>query len=98
MATATKAKNVSDWKNLHDTSVIVPRKLRAALDAMKKEGRENWEYEGDLVKRAGVAQNQIPAFRELFKDHIVVTPSTSGKSPRNVWFADAKVAASIRGE
>lgn len=93
-----KAKTVDDFKNLHDTSVIIPRKIKTALDKMRAEGRENWEYEGDFVRIVGVAASQLPAYRDQFQAHIVIAPSVSGKAARICWFADVKVAAQVRGE
>lgn len=93
----SKGKTVADFRVAHDPSVIVPTKIRAALAAMLKEGPEHWEYEGDLIKRAGIAAGQITAHREQFAEHIVATPAASGRSSRNVWFADPKVAKKVRG-
>lgn len=93
-----KAKTISDFKNLHDRSVIVPRKIKDALAKMFADGRENWEYEGDFIKLAGIAGKEITDYREQFKAHIVETPAANGREPRNVWFADVKAAKKIRGE
>lgn len=97
-STVKKSKTVNDFKNAHDRSVIVPRKIKDALAKMREDGRENWEYEGDFIKLADLSGKEIPDYREMFKGHIVVTPAANGKSPRNVWFADVKVAAQVRGE
>lgn len=97
-AKAKKAKTVADFRAAHDPSVIVPNKIRKALDAIAAEGPENWEYEGDLVKRAGISQTQISMFRELFAAHIVETPRARNAAPRRVWFGSAKVAAKVRGD
>jgi hypothetical protein len=93
-----KVKTIADFRSAHDPNVIVPNKIRAALAAMLKEGAEQWEYEGEFIKRADVSQTQMGAFREQFIDHIIEAPSTaSGRSGRRVWFADAKVAKKLRG-
>lgn len=93
----TKAKTVSDFRAAHDPDVIVPTKIRATLAAMAKVGPEQWEYEGDFVKLAGLSQTQISAYREQFIDHIIKAPSSSKRAARNVWFADTKVAKKVRG-
>lgn len=95
---ANKAKTISDFKDAHDKDVIVPRKIQAALDGMLKTGTEHWEYESDVVKLAGISQTEIARYREQFVKHIVVAPAVHGKGTRNVWFANAKVAAKLRGE
>jgi len=92
----SKPKTVEDFRSAHDNNVIVPAKIRAALAAMLKEGPEQWEYEADFQKRAGINQTQIGQFREGFVDHIVEAPGLGGRTARRVWFADAKVAKKVR--
>jgi hypothetical protein len=94
----SKTKTLADFRNAHDPNVIVPNKIRAALASMLKEGPEQWEYEGEFIKRADISQTQMGAFREQFIDYIIEAPSTaSGRSGRRVWFADSKVAKKVRG-
>lgn len=94
----TTAKNVASYRAAHDPAVIVPTKIRAALAAMLKEGPEQWEYESDFIRRAGIAGLQMPQYRDKFADHIVEAPGAHGKTPRRVWFANAKVAAKVRNQ
>jgi len=61
---------------------------------MRTEGKERHDYEQDFMRAAGVGSLKIGVYREQFASHIVVTTPTNGKkTQRNVWFADAKVAA-----
>lgn len=92
--TSPKANTVADFRSLHDRNVIVPTKIRATFAAMLKEHPEMWHYELDFIKRAGISTTDIGQFREQFIDHVV---ETSGKNPKRVWFASAKVAAKLRG-
>lgn len=88
------AKTLADFKALYDKNVYVPNRIRAAFAAMlEKDGAEAWDYEADFIKRAGISQTDASAFREQFAEHVV---ETSGKSPKKVWFASAKVAAKAR--
>ena len=91
-----KAKSLADFRAAHDPNVIIPAKIRAALDAMLKEGPEQWEYELEFMKRAGISQTQIGAFRPQFEQHIVTTGSTGRQNAKRVWFADPKVAKKVR--
>lgn len=93
-----KAKTLADFAAAHDAKTIIRNKAGAALAAMRKEGRENWEYEGDFVRRAGLAGRNGPAAREMFAAHVVEAPGTHGRDRRVVWFADAAVAAKLRKE
>lgn len=94
----TNPRSVADFRALHDPAIVVSNKIRSTLAAMLKDGPEHWEYESDFVRRAGLSNSQIGAYREQFAEHIVETPSMNRSSPRRVWFADAKVARKVRGE
>lgn len=90
-------KTINDFRAAHDKNVIVPNKIRAALDAILKEGPENWEYEADLIRRAGVSTTDLATFRDQFEDHIVETSAGRGSRSKRVWFGSTKVAAKVRG-
>lgn len=93
---AAKPKTLVDFRAAHDKNVIIPSKIRAALAAMLKEGPENFEYEADFLRRAGVSNTDIGMFRSQFeKGHIV---EVGGRKMKRVWFADPKVARKARGE
>jgi hypothetical protein len=97
--TKDKAKSLADFKSIHDPDTVIPNKIRAALADMLKLGAEHWEYESDFVQRAGVSMTQLGQYRDGFMKHLVKAPQV-GKSrePRNVWFADPKVATKVRGD
>lgn len=90
---AKAKKSLADFRAVHDKSVIVPGKIKAALDAMAKDGPDNWEYEADFLRRAGVANSDVGGYREQFKDHVV---QVGGKQPKRVWVATVKAAAKFR--
>ena len=58
MASKITPRTIADFKGAHDPDVIVPRKIRAALEQIAKVGAEHYEYEGDLIKLAGISQGQ----------------------------------------
>ena len=88
-------RTLADFRAAHDLSVIIPAKIRQTLAEMLAEHAENWLYEIDFVKRAGVAINHLGTFRDEFADHIV---ETRGRTPKRIWFASAKIATKARGE
>lgn len=88
-------KTLDDFRAAHDKRVIVPAKIRKALAEMEEEHPENWEYELDFMRRAGVSQTDMGAFRSLFEIHVV---EVGGKNPKKVWFASAKVAEKARAK
>ena len=86
-------KTIADFRAAHDKNVIVPAKIKKALADMEAEHAENWAYEGEFIKRAGISQTDVGMFRDQFSEHIV---ETSGHNAKKVWFASAKVAAKVR--
>jgi hypothetical protein len=98
MATTKPAfKTLADFQAAHNPDVKIPAKIKAGLTALLAEGKESAEYETDFCKRAGVSIAHIGKYRDLFTKHIVpVKPEGHGTS-KNVWFADASIAAKARG-
>ena len=87
-------RTLADWRSVHDPDVVVPAKIRKALDDMRAEGEENWEYENDLMRRAGISTTNLSRYRPQFETHIV---ETTGRNPKRVWFASPKIAEKARG-
>lgn len=94
-AAPSKSRSLSDFRAVHDRSVIVPSKIKGALAELAKGGPDNWEYESEFAKRAGLGNSDISTYRDQFTDHIV-QPRGRGLSARRVWVATAKGAAKFR--
>lgn len=98
MASKVAAKTLNDFRSEFDPDVKIPAKIKAGLAALLAEGREAWEYESDFMRRCpGIGNGNFAKYRSQFEKHIVVVKQ-DGKNPKNVWFADAKVAAKARGQ
>lgn len=96
MATA-KPRTLAEFRATHDRSVVVPNKIRNALAELIKIGPEHFEYESEFIKRAGLSQADIGAYREQFSDHIIEAKVPGkGSNARRAWFGDKKVAAKLR--
>lgn len=91
------AKTIADFRAAHDPAVIVPNRITTALAGLLSEGPEQWEYEVDFIKRAGISPVQIGQFRDQFKDYIVETSNSSRRTGVRVWFGSVKAAAKARG-
>lgn len=88
-------KDKAAFRSQFDPNVIIPNKIRAGLESLAKaEGPDGWEKEVDFLKRAGINAQSVAPHREKFAAHIVEAKDKS--RPVNVWFADAKVAATER--
>lgn len=90
-------RTVASFRAEHDKDVIVPNKIRKALEAILAEGPEHHEYETEFVRRASVSIGELAAYRNQFEDHIVEAPH-QGKASKRIWFGSAKVARKLRGE
>jgi hypothetical protein len=88
-------KTLADFRATHDPDVVFPAKIRKALADMEAESDENWEYENDFMRRAGLSTTNLGRYRPQFEKHIV---EIGGKNPKKVWFASAKVAEKARGK
>lgn len=96
MTIARSKRDLATFRAAHDRSVMVPKKLRDGLAALKKaDGDEAWEYEMEFLRRAGVSTNHVPAYREEFAAHIVEV-TTSNRSSKRAWFALPKFAEAAR--
>lgn len=98
MASKTAPRTIADFRDAHDRDVIVPKKMRAALEAIAKVGPEHFEYEQDFIKLASISQGECSKYRVQFEKHIVETPAAHQKTIKRVYFGNVKVAAKLRGE
>lgn len=96
MGSKSPAKTLADFKAKFDPDVVVPNKIRAALESLGKEhGPEAWEVESELIKRAVISQTDIGKYRDKFDAHIVKVRERN-RDERKIWFVDPKVAAKAR--
>jgi hypothetical protein len=89
-----KGKTIADLQAAHDKNVIIPNRIRAALDALLSSD-DAWAYEIDFMKlsKPPLGSQDISKYREQFAEYWAEMPSVNGKSQiRRVWFAttDAK--------
>jgi hypothetical protein len=96
---------LSAFKSLHDPTVIIPAKIKAALAKLAKEDVA-FAYEASdprgglaMTKRANVSTIHLAQYREQFAGHIVKVAADTGskRAARLVWFGDAAVAKEARG-
>jgi hypothetical protein len=90
----TKGKTLADLRAAHDRKVVVPNKIKAAIQALAASGDE-WIYEQEfltLVKPA-IGTTDIAKYRGQFEDFWAEMPTTNGRSTmRRVWFSSKKAA------
>lgn len=86
-----KPRSVDDFRAKHDTSYIVPAKIKAALAAMDG----GWLYESEFVKLAGISQTQLGAFRPQFEEHVVQLKGEA-YGGRRAWAATKAIAKQMR--
>jgi hypothetical protein len=86
---SAKGRTEDEFSALYDKSVIVPRKIKAALAALG----ESWEPEVDFLRRCGLSTTDFSRFREPFMAHSV---TTTGTNPKRIWAGTVKFAAKLR--
>ena len=79
-------KNLMEFRKLYDKSYIVPQKIKAALSKLKN----NWEYENNFYRLAGVSLSDLGNFRDEFSDHLVVLKD------RRIWAGTKETAQLLR--
>lgn len=100
------ARTLATFKAAHDPAVIIPKKIQAAVDAMKTEGPETFAYESQdddgqktMTERTALGAAILARYRKQFAQYIVKTGRAHGskKNPKFVWFGDPEVATEARG-
>jgi hypothetical protein len=90
------SRSLKDFRNQFDREGQVRKRLKDALAALLKRGKEEWRSERELINMAGVSTKDIPQFRGEFAQHTVTVPSANRGVEKTIWFADPKVAAQVR--
>lgn len=86
-----KGKDIQAFRELHDKSYIIPKKINAALAELG----DSWEYEADFMKRCQVGSTDLARYREQFSDfHFEVR--VMNRSTKRVWCGTKKFAAKLR--
>lgn len=94
-------KTLDDLRAIHDRTIVVPNRIKAAIAKLAEEGPENWCYECDFIKllTPNIASKDISDYREQFADFWALMPPTNGvRDAKKVWFATKKAADSWRGQ
>lgn len=91
-------KTIADFRALHDPSVVVPTKIKKAIESLAAEGAEQWEYEAEFLERAKVTPVQLNSYREQFASHYVEAQEPGRRTPVRAWFGTTKAAKAARGE
>jgi len=93
--TPAKTPHLDDFRNVHDKSVIIPRRIAAAIARLEKgvEGKF-WLYDDDFRKLAGnMSPAELAAYRHQFAAHWV---TVTGKNPKRAWFGTTTLADEAR--
>ncbi len=89
-------KSLQTFRDQHDRSVIIPKKLNAGLEALVDEhGQPGWEYEVEFLRLCQLRAQDVTPFREQFAAHIVVVRSAH-RHPTHIWAKTPALAAKLR--
>lgn len=92
---ANKSLDIEAFRLKFDKSLIVPGKIKAALEAVAALGAESWETEGDFVRRVGVSTTDFAKYRDQFSD-FWLEAREMGKAPTRIWAGTKKLADVLR--
>lgn len=84
-AAGNVGRSVDEFRQRHDSTHIIPARIKAALSKL-----DGWEYEAEFLRGAGVANNQISRFRPLFEDYTLQVRrefASHGTRVRYIWCA-----------
>jgi hypothetical protein len=87
-------KTLADLHAAHDKNVMIPNRIRQALELLKASG-DDWAYEPDFMAltKPGISAIDISKFRGQFTDFWAETPAVNGKNTiKRVWFASKTLA------
>jgi hypothetical protein len=87
----TPGRSMTDFQGTHDKNVVIPAKIKAALAAIGEE----WRYEQEFLKEAGISINDLGRFRDQFDGHMVVVRTRDSKA-KSVWFGTTANADKAR--
>lgn len=103
-------RSLATFRAAHDVSVKIPAKIKAALEALRRDyGDQAYAYESTnppgedaippFLKLIGTTSAVIGPYRPQFLEHIVKIRQDTGsrRGVRLVWFATAKAASAARG-
>lgn len=88
----SKADARAEFRAKHDPGFIIPQKIAAALRGLG----EDWQYEADFFKVAGVNPTQAAPYKDQFADHHFVV-TTDGRK-RAIWCGSKTFAAELRAD
>lgn len=88
---SSKGKDLEAFRALHDKSYLVPKKITEGLAALG----DSWEYEAEFIRRCGLSQTDMGAYRDKFHEFYISVP---GKNPKRAWAGTKKFATALRAK
>lgn len=87
-------KTIADLRAMHDKNVVVPNRIKQALEALAKSG-DAWAYEADFLNLAKprLGTIDLAKYRDQFTDFWAEMPKSNTRGHVfRVWFATKKAA------
>ncbi len=85
-------RSLDKFRELHDKSYIVPKRIR---DALKDLGN-GWLYELEFMKLAGISSTDIGAYRDGFEEFWFMASHAGRNSAKRVWCGTKAFAEKLR--
>lgn len=88
---STPGRSVDQFREMHDKSFIVPKRIKAGLEQLG----DSWEYEGEFMKRCQLSSGDFVKYRDQFAEHFFEVRAT-GKNSKRVWCGTKRFASKLR--
>lgn len=69
-----KGKTLDEFKKIHDRKAALRERVTAGLKTLGS----SWEYEGDFLKRTGIAARDWGLLHAAFAEHMVIVKANFG--------------------
>lgn len=96
MSKSDSGAGLDEFRKQFDKNVIVPDKIRAALEKLAKRRKDGtaWETELQFLKTAGLSTTDLATFRDAFAEYHVNVGTE--RAPKRVWFGSRLAADKAR--
>lgn len=94
-------KTLADLRAVHDKAVVIPNRIKSAIDKLAAVSWQEWAYESDfkLLTEPRLCDKDLSDYREQFKEFWALLPSSNGKrDAKKVWFATERALCEWKGE
>ena len=88
----TKGRSIQDFRENHDKSYMVPKRIRDAIEKLE----DSWLYEMEFMKLAGISSTDIGTYRDEFEEFWFSASYSGRNSAKRIWCGTKALANKLR--